>query len=117
MQTKLSFSLKALKHPSADQRLVLDSIRHSALGLPRQPGAKTNPAPMMTVADGEQPRDFNFTGGSLPLEPMPHPRDVPADTDRYADDENRSPDDHPAGVNALVTSDMRPTRLAHFLPH
>ena len=68
----------------------------------------------MTIADGEQPRDFNFTGGSLPLEPIPHPRDVPTDADRYADDENRSPDDHPAGVNALVTSDMRPARLGPF---
>jgi hypothetical protein len=117
VQTKLSFSLKALKHPSADQKLVLDSIRHSALGLPRQPGAKTNAAPLMTIADGEQPTDFNFTGGSLPLEPIPHPRDVPTDADQYAGEENLSPDDHPPGVNALLTSDVRPARLAQFLTH
>jgi hypothetical protein len=117
VQTKLYFNLKALKQPSADQKLVLDSIRRSALGLPRQPGAKTNAAPMITLADGDQPRDFNFTGGSLPLAPIPHPRDVPAHTDRYADDENRALDDHPAAVNALVTSDLHPARLAQIVDH
>jgi hypothetical protein len=67
VQRKLSFSLNALIHPSADQKSVLDAISRSARLL-REPGAKVSAAPLLFDRKGEQ---ADFFPGFLPLEPAP----------------------------------------------
>jgi hypothetical protein len=86
------FSLTILKHPNQEQQAVLDAISRSARGLKREPGAKTNAVPLLSVPEGGQFRGFKFTGGHLPLEALPGGRAGPAEVDRGTD-EIPSPED------------------------
>lgn len=76
MQTKLPFSLNSLIHPNDDQKLVLDSIQHSALKRLRQPGAKINAVPLESIPEGEDLKSFQIHGGFLPLERLHSPQEI-----------------------------------------
>jgi hypothetical protein len=77
------FSLKVLRHPNPEQKMILDAISRSARNLMREPGAKANAVPLLFLHAGGRSEAVDFTGGCLPLGPLPVNRGM---------DENPVPD-------------------------
>jgi hypothetical protein len=81
VHTRVTFNLRQILNPDADQLKILDAIRRSALHQPRRPGAKINAVAKVSDAKGDELQFYTFFGGDLPLEAIPGrrpARDEPA---------------------------------------